>query len=278
MYEKIISKGCFNLKVLFLSDLHLDVNRQYLKQNLLPALIAFLNEIKPDVWVLAGDVAGDAAYTLELLEAIEKETGVVIKFIPGNHDIWTDKSSSWDGYELFKQHPTTLIDAPFEIGDYVVVGDMGWYDYSFKPSFMNEEEVTLHKANLWNDARYAKWGMSDQALYAQMHDKFEAMLETYRDKKIIFVNHFVPYTDFLLFKQDLSWNISNSFMGSSRLGEMLDTYENIEYVVFGHTHTRFGQFDFGGKTVICNPLGYVGEWQTKSFEEELRNTGIVLEL
>ena len=266
------------MKVLFLSDIHLDVNRSYLKTNLLPVLIDYLNEVQPDVWILAGDLAGDAAYALELLETIEKQTGVEIKFIPGNHDIWTDQQSSWSSYELFKNHPTSLIDQPFELGEYVVIGDMGWYDYSLKPNFLNEEEVLMHKGNLWNDARYAKWGMTDQALYEQMHQKFEQQFEQYRDRKIIFVNHFIPYEDFLVFKQNLSWNIANSFMGSARLGELLDRYENIEYVVFGHTHKQFGKIEFGTKTVICNPLGYVGEWQAGSFEEALRKTGIVLEL
>lgn len=266
------------MKVLFLSDVHIDVNTKYLKQNLLPSLIDYLNEVKPDLWIFAGDLAGDAVYTLELLEEIQKQTGVMIKFIPGNHDIWTDKESSWDSYELFKHHHTSLIDNPFIFEDYVVIGDLGWYDYSFKPSFINEEEVRLHKNNLNRDGLYARWGISDIELYTIMHEKFEKQLENYRDKKVIFVNHFVPYLDFVTFKQDLLWNIGNSYMGSEKLGQLLDAYDNIETVVFGHTHKRFGQVKFGDKTVICNPLGYSGEWKTESFASELRKAGIVLEL
>lgn len=265
------------MKVLFLSDIHIDVNQQYVKQPLLPHLIDYLNEVKPDLWIFSGDLTGDAAYTLELLETIEKSTGVVIKFVPGNHDIWTDKESSWDAYHLLKNHHTSLIDAPFELGDYVVLGDLGWYDYSFKPTFINETEMPKYKANLWNDAHYAKWGVSDQAFYTQMHEKFDAMLQKYSNRKVIFVNHFLPYTDFLVFKQELSWNIANAFMGSSHLGGLLDAYDNVEYVVFGHTHKRFGHIEFGNKAVICNPLGYAGEWQTTSFDTELRKAGILLE-
>lgn len=265
------------MNILFLSDLHLDNNKHYLKKDLLAPLIAYLNKQKPDLLVLTGDVTGDAKGTIQVLDKLTNETGIPIKFVPGNHDIYTDDASSWDGYALLKDHPTSLLGKPLELPNgYVLIGGMSWYDYTFKPSFMNIEEVMMHKANLWNDAVYAKWGMTDTEVYEQQHQAIQEQLEKYQDKKIIFTNHFIPYVDFITFTNDLAWNTCNSFMGSERLGKLLDTYANVEYVVFGHTHERYGKVEFGDKTVICNPLGYVGEWNTKNIAKELEAIGVMI--
>lgn len=267
------------MKLLFLSDLHIDNNEKITKTNLKRPLIDYIKKVNPEYLIMAGDLTGSMEHSLEIIDLIEKETGVLVKFIPGNHDIWTEKESSWTEYEKSKHHHSSLIEQPLELAnDYVVIGNMGWYDYSFKPEFMNEEEVRMHKGNLWNDAHYAKWGISDQELYQKMHASFKEQLEKYKNKKVIFVNHFIPYIDFIVFKNDIWWNTANSFMGSENLGKLLDTYKNIEYVVFGHTHKRFGLKEFGDKKVICNPFGYAGEWKTKDIKKELEDTGIVIEL
>lgn len=263
---------------MFLSDIHLDVNEKIKKKKLKDILLDYIKEKNPDYLIIAGDLTGGYEYTIELLEEIEEETGVKVKFVPGNHDIWTNKVSSFENYEALKNHKSSLIDNPLELDSYVVIGDMGWYDYTFKPEFMNEEEVRLHKPNLWSDAYYAKWGMSDKELYEKMHEKIAKQLEENKDKKVIFVNHFLPYDDFLVFKNDIKWNTCNAFMGSSKLGELLDSYGNVEYVVFGHTHKRFGLMEFGNKKVICNPVGYTGEWDTTDFKKELETCGVIIEI
>lgn len=267
------------MKLLFLSDLHIDVNRRAQKANLMPKLIAYIKKQAPDYLIIAGDLWGSAKGAIALIEQIEEETGVKVKFVPGNHDIWTDEESSWNSYELLKSHHSSLIDNPLEMPTgHVIIGDMGWYDFSFKPSFMNDEEVGEHKPNLWADALYAKWGMHDREVFEKMHQKIAAQLETFKDSPIIFVNHFLPYKDFLVFKNDLQWNTANAFMGAEGLGSLLDQYENVEYVVFGHTHKRFGLMEFGNKYVICNPLGYMGEWRSRNFELELQRAGVIVEL
>lgn len=271
------------MKVMFLSDWHLDNNQKFQKKNLLVEMIDYINEERPDYVIVAGDISGSSKTTLKVIDRIEEETAAKVKFVPGNHDIWTRKQTSWDNYEELKSHPSSLMHSSLELPNgYIVIGDQGWYDYSFRPSYMNRFEVKGHKENLWADADYAKWQMDDADVYKKMEDNFREMLEAHKDRKVIFVNHFIPYVDFLKFKQDESWNTCNAFMGSKHLGELLDAYPNVEYVVFGHTHHRFGQMEFGDKTVICNPLGYKGnfgngEWDSADFKTEVKNTAIFLE-
>jgi putative phosphoesterase len=267
------------MKLLFLSDWHLDLNQRVSEKNLLNEMIRFIKNQKADYMIVAGDIAESAKQTINIIERIEKETKTKIKFVPGNHDIRTSEASSWNEYEKLKNHSSSLIDTPLELpNNYVVIGDMGWYDYSFKPDFMDNEEVRMHKGNLWKDALYAKWGMSDGELYDLMQEKFKTQLEKYSGKKVIFVNHFLPYANFLKFKKDLEWNTCNSFMGSKSLGELLDSYENIEYVAFGHTHARFGEKKLGNKTILCSPLGFPAEWGSKDFAKEIESVSITVEI
>lgn len=259
------------MKIAFISDLHSDYNYQKLRQSIISPLIQKINDEKPNILLVGGDISGSAANSIAILEKIQEETDCAVYFIPGNHDIWVNPpNSSWDNYNLFKNHSTTLIDKPLILNnDWVVVSDMGWYDYSFGPEYINEQEFYIKKKQLWNDAKYAKWGMNDIELNSIMMSKFEEQLEKFKDKNVIFMNHFIPYLDFIVFKNDYSWNISNAFMGSEKIGSLLDKYPNVKYVLFGHTHTRFGNVEYGDKRIICNPLGYVHEWKTNSLEKEI---------
>ena len=55
-------------------------------------------------------------------------------------------------------------------------------------------------------------------------------------------------------------------MGSEKLGELLDHYDNLEQVVFGHTHRRFDDKKINGTRYSCRPFGYFFEWQlTREF-------------
>ncbi|WP_088362665.1 metallophosphoesterase [Bacillus cereus] len=270
------------MRILVCNDMHLDINSNYLGRNLLPEFIEALKKKKPDLIIIPGDITDFADQTIKILEVIEKNVGVKVLFVPGNHDVWVDNTeSSWDSYKLFADHSTTLIGKPYHINDeYVVVGDMGWYDYSFAPESIPFNTMRSRKKTLWQDGKFVRWGMDDPELMQKQMNAIQKGLEANRDKKVIFVNHFVPYKDFITYKSsDAEWNLCNGFMGSGNLGWLLDQFDNIEYVLFGHTHTRYGIIeDYRGKKVICNPIGYVGEWDSADFMEELENNIVLIEL
>lgn len=269
------------MKLLIMSDLHLDKNSMYSGRNLLPELIDKVKSKAPDLILIAGDISNFASDSLKIIRFIENQVGVKVLFVPGNHDVWVDiNESSTDAYNLFKEDSSSLIGRPYHLNDdYAVVGDMGWYDYSLAPITIPTYTMKSRKKSLWMDAKYVRFGESDEDIYQRIHQSLQAQLEKVQNKKVIFMNHFVPYQDFVKNKpNDAEWNLCNGFMGSSNLGDLLDSFPNVEYVIFGHTHQRIDPLIFRGKNIICRPLGYKGEWKTDDFGIELENSFTILEV
>ncbi|GMA65457.1 metallophosphoesterase [Alicyclobacillus fastidiosus] len=269
------------MKIALLSDIHLDVNSsddQGLGRDISLDVASFIQSLDVDRIVIAGDVAESAVNCLSYLEYIETNAKKPISFIPGNHDVWTEGTSSWDEYNMYRNHHTSLIDLPLQLTDkYVLVGNMGWYDYTFGLPEYKVEEFITHRPKNW-DVK-AKFHMSDPAFANILMDQLQSQLENCRQYRVLLVTHFVPYTEFLVRKPDSpEWNWSNSFMGSRRIGEIINLYPNIEYVVFGHTHMRFGMVNTQGRKVICKPLGYVHEWESPDLNEELKRVTTIISL
>ena len=270
------------MKLVTVSDIHLDMNSNYVGVDLLPALIRCLKKQDADIYIIAGDLCDNASNAIHLLNSIEAELGKKVLFIPGNHDVWVKQKehSSWDSYHLFKNHPSSLLGKPFEINDtHVIIGEMGWYDYSFIKEGIASQTVWDHLQE-WGDHKWTEWGMIDQELNAKMLQNIETQLKRYKHKKIILVHHFVPYKDFLTGSTEyMEWDVYNAFMGSESAGRLFDSYSNIEYVIFGHTHDRYGVVhQYHNKTIICNPLGYIAERSEALFEEELLKSITIIEL
>jgi putative phosphoesterase len=271
------------MKLLYLSDLHLDINSHIKNEILLPKLISFLNKKEYDRLLIGGDISASPTKTADILHTVFENTKKPISFIPGNHDIYVlphEEHTSWDSYDLLKENKHSLIDNPVEIGDYVLIGDLGWYDYSFGPSSYSEFQFASQKSRHNKDSKFARFGMKDPDILEMMIGKFKDLLDQYQDKKIILLNHFIPFKEYISYTSEDSWNFSNAYMGSSKLGDMFLQYENIEYVLFGHTHFRHGVKELYNKKIICNPLGYVGEWSNidNELEEELEKCAITITL
>lgn len=267
------------MKILFLSDLHLDINSKETETDLVPLVIAFINSKSPSIVVISGDISGDAQTTINILELLQKNTQSKIVFVPGNHDIWTDKESSWDGYETLINHSTSIVNKPLLLeNDWAILGYMGWYDYSFGIETIPLPKYQRLKKKLWNDALYARWQMSDDDLNKKLLSELEEQLNDLKDKKVILSTHFIPYKPFITFTGDNNWNICNGFMGSSSTGKLLNQHKNVEYVSFGHTHKRFGLVNHNQKNIICNPLGYTFEWTDDSFSKQLEESSVLINI
>lgn len=271
------------MKLLSFSDLHLDHNNKELDRDITPEIAAYIREVAPDRVIVAGDMAGSSERCIPYIEELERLSGVPLSYIPGNHSIWTlnkQADASWREYEQLKQHHSSLIDRPLHLNDeWVLIGDMGWYDYSFKEPHRTRDEIVRERNQIWKDSALARWGISDEQVCQLMLDKFERQLTEHQDKKIVFVNHFIPYPEFVPVSQTWEvWNMIRPFMGTARLGELLDRHPQVRYVIFGHIHHRIGTKLRNGQTVICNPLGYVKEWRTSDPLTEIRNSATLIHL
>lgn len=248
------------------SDLHLDYNQHKFSGDILKVFIDVLKENEVECLLIAGDISNDYNTTTSIINEISKN--VIVKYVPGNHELISNSV-----YNKFKADCNCLCENDYKFGDYVVIGDAGWYDYSFHKTNLTNETLKQLKKSYWYDGKYCKLDVSDISFCNIMLDKFEKKLELYKDKKVILINHFVPYEKFLVYK-GTGWEITNSYIGTKKLGEMIDKYDNIEYVLFGHTHHRFGKVD----KCICNPLGYYFEFNTSDIKKEFNDSLFITDL
>lgn len=261
-----------------MSDLHIDVNSEITRTNVLDDICNWLKSKEYDVLVIAGDLTNDATRSIKHIDIIEEFTGKPIYFVAGNHDTWANKSS-WESQNTLVNHHSSLICSPKQVGNHVIIGDMGWYDYSFGDSHIPKHVFKDKKKKYWTDAFYSVWNMEDETLLNLILDDIKSQLDHYKDKPVVFVNHFIPYKQFLTYKpHDSNWNFCNAYMGSEKIGELIDQYDNVEYVVFGHTHRRYGMVDFRDKKIICNPLGYYGEWSNDNVYDQFEEASIIIDL
>lgn len=265
------------MKLLIQSDLHIDYNKRKMP-NMEDVYVEEMKKKKEDVVLIVGDIASNYKMTERIIRRLEDEAGKKVYFVIGNHDLYDHKDSN-KALENMKKNKNILVNRSIELNDeWVIIGGFSWYDYSYKPPYVNEEEIPYFKKEKWGDGKYIHFEESDVVIANKMMEEIKVELEKYKNKKVIFMNHFIPYLDFVTFTSDLSWNVCNSFMGVQSLGDLLDEYENVKYVLFGHTHTRRGIVEYGDKKVISNPLGYYFEWKQEDFRKELEQSTIQIDL
>lgn len=267
------------MKIAILSDIHEGINRKNTGTEIIPLLNKWLAAHQPEVFIISGDIGSGPDKSLALLKQLQDDNPQTkMLFVFGNHDIYAEDSKA--AYEKLLQFPGNLGNGPVELTkDWVVIGDGGWYDYTFGLEGYSKERFVrgVYKGFYWPDKTYAHWPGSDEEETERHLAKIEAWLNQYRDKKMIMVTHVVPFSKYIVCKGDLSWDFFNAMMGSKRFGEMALKY-GVKKYIFGHIHTRHHE-EYSGIEIICNPLGYYPhEWKSESAEEEIFSTIIWIEI
>lgn len=251
------------MKLGILSDIHVDLEGSD-PQKLLQGFVEAIEENQVETMIIAGDVANDFTVTLDFLRQIEDASGARCLFVPGNHDIWNEKhpdKTAWDTYGGLKAFDGNLARGPVALSDqWVVIGDLGWYDYSFgSPEYTTAEFDRMRfKDRLWQDKIKAVWGKSTIGMHRYFYDKLEKQLAAHRKKRIILVTHALPIVDFTVQPPDAMWRYLNAFLGSRQYGELALKYA-VEYSISGHVHYR-RQVNYENTTFICNCLNYASQW------------------
>ncbi len=264
-----------------LSDIHVDINQEAGKP-VMEGLKAAITSKGLDKMIIAGDMASDYQLTLACLHEIEDDTGVECLFVPGNHDIWNESHpdiTAWDAYERLKAHHGNLVNGPRSlIGDWVVVGDLGWYDYSFGSPDFSIEEFDCMKIDdrLWQDKIKAIWGRSTREMHTYFYDKLKQQLKAHAGKKIIFVIHVLPIIEFTVQEPDRMWSYLNAFLGSAQYGELALEHD-VRYAICGHIHYR-KQTRINTTEFICNCLNYSDQWIKDDPAEEIAHVMKVIEI
>lgn len=273
------------MRIAFSSDWHIDINEDFFKKKeIVNKIIEFINNNNIDILSFAGDISGNMDKTIDILKKVQQETNVIIKAVTGNHDVFTenDTSTSWDKYMQFSNEDFSLINNPYIINDeWVMIGDMGWYDYSCGTdefSFEEYDKMICGRVS-WQDLYECNWnGNSNIEISNYMLENISKQLEHFKDKNIIMVTHIVPFSECVLHKEgDLNWNYLSAFIGCKRLGELFKNY-NVKISHFGHTHQRY-HTKINDMQIICSPLGYKNEWkQPKRLKKELERVMTIVEI
>ncbi len=251
------------MKIGILSDLHVDLKGSS-PPVMLRGLAAAMEENQVQAMIIAGDVANDYQVTLGFLDQLEETTGVRCLFVAGNHDIWNEKhphKTAWDTYGALQSFAGNLSNGPIALTDeWMVIGDLGWYDYSFGNPKYTEAEFDRMKINgrLWQDKVKAVWGKATLEMHQYFYRKIKKQLESYQKKNIILVTHVLPIVDFTVQPPNKLWNYLNAFLGSRQYGELALAYA-VKYSISGHVHYR-RQKIYDGTTFICNCLNYTSQW------------------
>ncbi|WHS06696.1 metallophosphoesterase [Ligilactobacillus salivarius] len=269
------------MKIAISSDNHLDVNRQD-PDEIVSLQANYLNEQNVEYYLFAGDMFNDFQKTKDYFEKLNTLITGKAYFIAGNHDMLkniTFAELENNNISDFYLH-NTYIDIPNT--DWRIIGNNGWYDYSFSPT-LTEDEIKRWKNTYWIDAGI-KQPMSDnereQLVLQQSRQQFE--LAKQAKKKVIFVTHFVPNSKALwskpaTLKSDKEiriFKMVNALLGSQHLGELIQDYPEIKYVFYGHVHGWHEPFQIAGATYLNQAVGVrkkkrkYHEWQKDTFMDQ----------
>ncbi len=272
-------------KVGILSDIHIDINMRAGEDAVTPALCSFIKKNSIDILIIAGDIAEDYELTLGTVDRIEKQTGAVCLFVPGNHDIWTKHhpgESSWDIYNRLMEHEHNLAGKPYEINSrWTVIGDLGWYDYRFgDPSFSFEEfEKMKYGERVWQDSIFAVWNRKTLEMHRFFLEKLKTRLNGLsEDRNVILVTHVLPVKEFTVQNPPPMWKYLNAYLGSPEYGEIAANSPSVRYSVSGHVHYR-KKLEKEGTVFLCGCLGYSSEWNS-GFDplKEIEDAAYIIEV
>ncbi len=256
------------LRVAFISDLHLDHN-----PGLLPILEARLREVRAQIFIMAGDMFSGMSRLEAALKRLRQCCDHVL-FIPGNHDLWVNETNSigdsraiYDSVMLRTVHRAGahyLGTAPFYFENLAVCGATGWYDDYPSPPITTPDAKLCHWPDFETPAQVLEWQLG--LLERQLTEASE------RARKIVVVTHTVPYPSLL--KKHVSEELI-AYMGSERLGALIDRFPKVVYAISGHIHARILRRTKGGIPWEVSPFGYPKELGEDPREVILRSLRLI---
>lgn len=250
-------------KLAIMSDLHVDINKLFASE--INQLITVLQSKQVTHLHLAGDTANTTKKLIDTINQIEN-ANIPVTFNFGNHELPSISSpkqmEDYPDYRFLNLKTLALRD------DLVLLGVNGWYDYSFALE-KNHKKIEAAKNLFWYD-RLIERKASDPEIMASILVALEELLINLEkeNKQIILATHFVPRKQFVHYHtgEYERWNQINAFLGSSEMGHLLDKFEHIKHVVFGHTHRQFEETQVNNTLYSAKPFCYFYEWQlTREF-------------
>jgi len=247
------SKDAF-MKVMITSDLHWGFNGSSTNMIVMQYLLSSFERDKPDILIVAGDNSStsfDERYKVFTFLRDRLGKGFPILTVNGNHDFWVHKDEDYqraynveDVYRINLEiyginNIRYLPENPFINDEIAISGMDGWYieypdtnDKNWIPGPFNINHSILRTRSSVHFEKAIK--VLDQ--------------EKDKGKKTILVSHF-PFT---YGPKDTDWKaqqLGKYFGDNLSYSSFID---NVDYLIYGHTHTFFDAIDVNGKTRVVN--------------------------
>ena len=272
------------MRLAFSSDNHLDINRVDVDAAA-HAMAAELRTQQIDYYVNTGDTFNDMRKTRAFYAQLQELVGSAtqVRYLAGNHDMirgtdYAELEGLTDPLYLHNRAenlPGT---------DWTLVGNNGWYDYSFAPAAaeLTPEALWHWKKAYWIDGVIDQ-PQTDQERMAVVLQQVAASLRAAIGRRVLFATHFVPRAEFLnprMLHDDVGAKAA-AMLGSARLGLLLQQ-NAVAYAAFGHLHHRDAPRVLDGTEYLHTPVGYGTarrhEWNSSDFMTEWRATLQVVDL
>lgn len=267
------------MKIAVISDIHVDINENY---DVKGAMVDYLKDKAIELLLIAGDLSSDPDQSITFAKELEKESGVKVFYVPGNHDLW-NRDGQYENndeiYQMFLEDPRCLSGKSFAAGDYVIIGDAGWYDFSFGNKKFSEDDFKRmsYHGRIWQDSIFNSWSKTSEETCGWFIERLKEEAEKYRGKKIVLMTHMLSHKAFTVPEDRADWSYFNAFLGSEKLHEFCKEY-NVAYAICGHVHYR-KTFNEDHTTYMCRCLNYHTEWfDGDDIKEQLERTFEIIEL
>jgi Icc-related predicted phosphoesterase len=226
----------------------------------LATILEGIKLVKPDALIISGDLTVDGKLgDLEKLFVKLRKANQRMRVITvlGNHDLWihekdTDSISKIERInKLSEKYNVELLDAidRTQLGDYDVVGNVGWYDYSFAPGYtdfdyencnpygFSKEYIRSNCVYLstMNECSCHSW--HNDCLYTKVESRSfaktnkEKIKRNIRGRQTIIVTHHAPLKD-LIKKR----SFFNAYDGQDLSDIIFNPNNKILYYIYGHLH------------------------------------------
>ena len=219
---------------------------------------------------------------MEFVRRLEKENNLMARYVPGNHDLWNvyhQEESVDDIYRHFCEDERCLCGKEEILGDYVLIGDVGWYDYSYGSDKYSAEEYGRMEKNgrVWQDSIRNTWTKDNKGRTDFFVERLRDRLRQYPQQRKILVTHMISHPSFKVPENLRDWDYFNGFLGSEKLCQLCREFQ-VEYAICGHVHYR-KSFLENGTRWMCRCLNYEYEWDQKdTLRRQIREAAEILYL
>ena len=244
-----------------ISDIHVDINKDY---KVIEAISEYVHEHAIELILIAGDITNRVKDTIEVVAELERQSGAKVLYVPGNHDMW-DEDKEYNNndeiYQMFLEDEHCLCERYYETDKHIIVGDVGWYDYTFgNQEKYSEEEFDKMSigGRTFLDYRYNTWAQMNKKHSDDFVEKLQKLIHEHPEKDIVVMTHVLSHEAFLVPEDIGDWSYLNAFLGSKKLKDLC--LENkVRYAICGHVHYR-KNVDEEKTTWLCRCLNYHNEW------------------